>query len=117
MSVRYIATSDIVDTCDCCSKTKLKKTVILDIDGTAHHYGVVCAGRALGRKTKNVDDVKKAVDFVNNFEKIKYEVLSKRIAGECVVYGRFYIGTSQKTKMMIAAPNENMLYQAFPKSL
>lgn len=116
MTIKYLATVDDVNACDCCGKTGLKKTVAIDFDGDVRYYGVICAGKALGHKTKNAADVKAAVNKVNEFEKIKYEVLSRRVSGENVVYGRFYVGRSHKTKMMIAKPSEDMLRQVFPEA-
>ena len=49
-----LGTSNEVDTCDCCGKTGLKRTVVLgrtDADGTVmavEHFGTTCANRATG---------------------------------------------------------------------
>ena len=48
MKALYI--DDTVDTCDCCGKTDLKKTVAMQLDdGGIVHYGSVCAGRNSGK--------------------------------------------------------------------
>lgn len=47
---------DAVNTCDCCGKTGLKSTVMVDVDGEVLHYGSVCATRHTGltdREIKN----------------------------------------------------------------
>ena len=59
---RVVGTSDEVNACDCCGKTKLKSTVELfelDADGNdvADHpvyFGVTCAARAMHREVKAV---------------------------------------------------------------
>lgn len=50
---------DSVNTCDCCGKTNLKSTVIVDIDGDILHYGSVCATRHTGMASK---EIKRAID-------------------------------------------------------
>ena len=46
---KALGTVDDNDTCDCCGKTNLKKTVVLrDVDGEIHFFGSSCAARATG---------------------------------------------------------------------
>ena len=42
---KILGTDDAVNTCDCCGKTNLKATVIVEVDGEVLHYGSVCATR------------------------------------------------------------------------
>lgn len=43
-------TDDSITTCDCCGKTGLKSTVIIELDsGEIVHYGSVCARRNTGK--------------------------------------------------------------------
>lgn len=54
-SVKFLGTTDEVDTCDCCGKKNLKSTVALSIDeGDAVYFGVTCAARALKMAAKDV---------------------------------------------------------------
>lgn len=54
-TVRFLGTTDEVDTCDCCGRTGLKSTVALSIDdGEPVHFGVVCAARALSRPAREI---------------------------------------------------------------
>lgn len=55
---KILGTTDDTTTCDCCGKTNLKKTVVLDIDGSVVFYGTDCAARALtgSKKDKKVVD-------------------------------------------------------------
>lgn len=43
--IKILGTDDAVNTCDCCGKSGLKSTVIVDVDGEVMHYGSVCATR------------------------------------------------------------------------
>ena len=66
-SAIILGTTNDITTCECCGKTNLKKTVVLDVDGAVLHYGIDCAGRAiLGAKSaKNsaiIDKRARAVD-------------------------------------------------------
>lgn len=54
-TVKFLGTTDEVDTCDCCGRKGLKSTVALSInDGEAVYYGVTCAAHALKRSPKEV---------------------------------------------------------------
>ncbi len=47
---RALGTDDSVNTCDCCGKTDLKFTVIIELDsGDIAHYGSTCASRNTGK--------------------------------------------------------------------
>ena len=48
---KILGITDDVTTCDCCGKTNLKKTVVLDNGSETVFYGVDCAATAL-RGTK-----------------------------------------------------------------
>lgn len=51
---KIIGTDDAVNTCDCCGKTNLKSTVIVEVDGELLHYGAVCATRHTGLNSKEI---------------------------------------------------------------
>lgn len=117
MNVKFLGIETDCHTCDCCGKGDLKKTIALDIDGEVNYYGTTCAGRALGHKTKNVSDVKAAINKVNELEKIKNEVRNRMLCGENVVYGRFYINNrSHKTVVKIGKPSDLLINTIFPKN-
>ena len=113
--VNYLGIEDSVNTCDCCGKNNLKHTVALEFNGEKRNYGVVCAGNALGHKTKNAKDVQSAVEKVNKFEKIKMEVDDRILKGQNVVYGRFYVGNSCKTILAIQKPSDKLVNVIYPK--
>lgn len=49
-TTRALGTDDSVTTCDCCGKTNLKFTVVIEqADGEIMHYGQVCATRNTGK--------------------------------------------------------------------
>lgn len=57
---RFLGTTNDRDTCDCCGRTGLKRTVVLgvlDADGTVtaeRYLGTVCAARAFGQAGKAI---------------------------------------------------------------
>ena len=51
--MKAIGITDSVNTCDCCGKTDLKKTVAFD---TGVFYGVVCASRNTGKTRKVINE-------------------------------------------------------------
>lgn len=55
---RYTArgTSDSVNTCDCCGRTKLKQTVIMADSETGEvvHFGVICSARNSGLSRRQI---------------------------------------------------------------
>lgn len=53
---RALGTDDSVTTCDCCGKSNLKSTVIIELDsGEIVHYGSVCAGRNTNKTAKQIN--------------------------------------------------------------
>lgn len=48
-------TTDEVTACDCCGKSPLKMTVIVEIDEEIRYYGSTCATRHTGKKTKEIN--------------------------------------------------------------
>jgi hypothetical protein len=53
---RALGTDDSINTCDCCGKSNLKFTVIIEQDsGEIVHYGQVCAGRNTGKSRPQIN--------------------------------------------------------------
>jgi spore coat polysaccharide biosynthesis predicted glycosyltransferase SpsG len=52
---KALGTTDVVTTCDCCGKSNLAKTVIVDCDGEILHYGTTCASRNTGKAPKIIN--------------------------------------------------------------
>jgi len=47
---KALGTDDSINTCDCCGRTELKFTVLIELDdGEIVNYGQVCAGRNTGK--------------------------------------------------------------------
>ena len=57
--IRILGIDDSVNTCDCCGKTNLKHTVIVD-DGEIRHYGSVCATKHTGLAPAHIQQEVKA---------------------------------------------------------
>lgn len=45
--VKILGINDDVTTCECCGRAGLKKTVVLDMNGSQVHYGMQCAAKSL----------------------------------------------------------------------
>lgn len=86
MAATFLGITDSVNTCDCCRKPNLKKTVALEIDGEQLHYGVNCAARALGLDdrrytTKNAGQLAERVKARDKLRAEKARMVDK--AEEC----------------------------------
>ena len=52
-----LGTDDSITTCDCCGKSGLKLTVLIQLDdGEIVNYGTTCASRNTGKPAKRVRD-------------------------------------------------------------
>ena len=49
--MKVLGIVDNVNTCDCCGKTGLERTVAIDLNGDVVYYGTTCATRKHGVKT------------------------------------------------------------------
>lgn len=49
--MKVLGITDSVNTCDCCGKKNLARTVAIDIDGEVVYYGTTCATQKHGVKT------------------------------------------------------------------
>lgn len=53
---KALGTDDSINTCDCCGKTNLKFTVLVQLDdGELAHYGQVCAARNTGKSQPQIN--------------------------------------------------------------
>lgn len=58
---KALGTDDSINTCDCCGKTGLKFTVIIELDcGEVAHYGSTCASRNTGKTAPQINGEIKA---------------------------------------------------------
>lgn len=76
-TVKILGTSDDNTTCDCCGKTHLKKTVVLEINEAVVYYGVDCATRALTGSKKNnkvVDTKATAIQLAKKWQAKGYDL-------------------------------------------
>lgn len=75
---RIIGITDTVGTCDCCGRTDLKRTVILDRDGATVYFGTQCAARHLSIAAIDVKRQAMSVDRqrANEASKARYAAQS-----------------------------------------
>ena len=53
---KALGIDESVNTCDCCGKTNLKSTVVIELDsGDLVNYGSVCAKRNTGKATPQIN--------------------------------------------------------------
>lgn len=68
---KALGTDDSVTTCDCCGRSNLKFTVIIELDsGEIAHYGQFCAGRNTGKNSRTLTS------------EIKAHQLARRVAAQ-----------------------------------
>jgi hypothetical protein len=64
--MKIIGITDEVTSCDCCGKSNLKKTVVLeDQEGNINYFGQVCASKAAGWSKEYVKEEVKAIEKTN----------------------------------------------------
>lgn len=104
MKMRILGINDDVTTCECCGKTNLKCTVVLETNaGGQVHFGRQCAAKAmLGNKkassVSQVEKLAKSITFAQKWMKstVKHtaEVVAKSInvwGSPCWVRGEYKI--------------------------
>jgi hypothetical protein len=95
MTYKFCGTTDEITTCDCCGKSNLKKTVVLQNEnGDYLYYGVDCAARTINNKTngKAVLVQAQAVDYAKTL--IAKYGLNQKVAN--AVWNKFGFGTEIK---------------------
>jgi hypothetical protein len=79
-TTNIIGTTEEVTTCGCCGKSGLKKTVVIEVDGTEIlYYGTVCASYAMGQDVKKVNETVAAIESENKLIE-KFKTLNGDIA-------------------------------------
>lgn len=74
-ATKIIGVTDEVCTCDCCGRTDLKRTIVLDLgEGNIVHFGSLCAARSMGRTGKGqqhkVENEAASAQFLADREKM-----------------------------------------------
>lgn len=88
-------TTDEVCTCDCCGRTDLKYTVIMDFDGEVSYFGKTCAARRTGMKEAEIVKYAKSAD---SFERMSTEADKRKLdAEEDAKFGAFLAARSSKS--------------------
>ncbi len=80
---KALGTDDAVNTCDCCGKTNLKFTVVIELDdGQIAHYGQVCATRNTGKTRPVINaEIKAEAQRIRAAASTEY-----RTSPECIAY-------------------------------
>lgn len=78
MTITILGINDAIHNCDCCGKSNLKSTVIVDVDGSIFHYGSSCATKNTGLTSKIINKrlTKIKRDAANEIQKL-YDVRLK----------------------------------------
>lgn len=77
-----------VNTCECCGRQGLKKTIVLEyiengeLTGEVTYFGTTCAAKAAGWTTKYVKDEVKAIQAEERRVKAKAEAEARKIENE-----------------------------------
>jgi hypothetical protein len=72
--IKILGTSD-EDTCGCCGKTNLKRTVRVEVSGEEQHWGVICASKIRGG-SGNATDIKYLSQFAKAVDAIRSVIAS-----------------------------------------
>lgn len=98
--IKILGYDDSVTSCECCGKSNLKSTVIVDVDGEIMHYGSTCATRHTGVSSGGI---KKAINDLLQAKKqaahAEYYASSEEIAFQNkakIAYGMRLIGRAFK---------------------
>ena len=71
--IKILGIDDSVNTCDCCGKTGLKSTVLVESFGKVYHYGSVCATKHTGLTDKEIrKEIKEGKDGVVSAARKEY---------------------------------------------
>ncbi len=54
--LKILGIDDSVNTCECCGKSNLKSTVVVEINGQLFHYGSVCATKHTSLTKKQIKE-------------------------------------------------------------
>jgi len=52
---KILGTDDSINSCDCCGKSGLKHTVVVEINGEEFHYGSTCATKHTGLRYNQIN--------------------------------------------------------------
>lgn len=96
--VKLLGINNDVTTCECCGKTNLKRTAVLELpDGSIVHYGRDCAARKLGKSVgKDIDLLTAIAAYVAKYPQVAPEKMERAIWKKFGAYaqhkdGRFHI--------------------------
>lgn len=84
---RALGITDAVTACECCGKSPLVKTVIMELDdGTVVHYGTTCAARNTGKSQKEItSEIRAAAERALSAAQKEYRASAEYLA-ECAKF-------------------------------
>lgn len=87
---KALGIDDAVSTCDCCGKSNLKFTVVIELDdGEIVHYGQVCATRNTGKSRPTLNaEIKAESQRIRDAANAEYRASPERIAYEAKIAER-----------------------------
>ncbi len=98
---KALGTDDSVNTCDCCGKSNLKFTVVIELDdGEIAHYGQVCARHNTGKAQKQITSELKAE-------------MARKLAAALAEY----LGTTERAALIRKQEERNRLSWNDPRRL
>lgn len=83
---RVLGTDDSVNSCECCGKSNLKYTVIVENNGEVLHYGSVCATRHTGYTDKEIKNtIKDELSARKERAKREYQATQEYLLSEAKI--------------------------------
>lgn len=99
--MKIIGINDDVTTCECCGRTNLKCTVVLETDhGDQRHYGRDCAARATvgnnnSASVKSVEALAKGISYCRKWINKTPRHTPRVVANGCLLFCRCWVVGSE----------------------
>jgi hypothetical protein len=107
--MKILGTDDSVNSCDCCGKSGLKHTVIVEVNGEILHYGSTCATRHTGLKS---GQIKKQIE--NIAESIKHKAKEEFESSDEYLLHRSWLAQLNRDKV---PPGKEFYAAQLPSSI
>lgn len=79
--LKILGIDDSVNVCECCGKSNLKSTVIVEINGYIFHYGSVCATKHIGLTKQQIKEtIKDELDARKLLASTEYKESQEHLA-------------------------------------
>lgn len=104
---KILGTDDSVNSCDCCGKSGLKHTVVVEINGEEFHYGSTCATKHTGMKSSQIksaiesriEEIKKSasMEFSSSIENITHQAKLNELTKSGVRPGKEFMKLQEES--------------------